>query len=243
MMHNKQKDCMKRKLVVLSGAGISAESGFATFRDSGGLWENHPVERVATPEGWAADPDYVNAFYNGLRQQLVTAQPNRGHQLLAELEEEWDVTIITQNVDDLHERAGSSHVVHLHGELMKVTSSQQPDNPDCITTLSAPHLNVLPGQRAADGSLMRPYIVWFGEAVPMIEHAAQLVAQADVFVIVGTSLVVYPAAGLVHYAPQNCSIYLIDPNEVKVPSSKRITFIQQGAAAGIAQLCALLANS
>lgn len=234
---------MKRKLVVLSGAGISAESGFATFRDSGGLWENHPVERVATPEGWAADPDYVNDFYNGLRQQLVTAQPNRGHQLLAELEEQWDVTIITQNVDDLHERAGSSHVVHLHGELMKVTSSQQPDNPDCITTLSAPHLNVLPGQRAADGSLMRPYIVWFGEAVPMIEHAAQIVAQADVFVIVGTSLVVYPAAGLVHYAPQNCLIYLIDPNEVKVPSSKRITFIQQGAAAGIAQLCALLANS
>lgn len=233
---------MKRKLVVLSGAGISAESGFATFRDSGGLWENHPVERVATPEGWAADPDYVNAFYNGLRQQLVTAQPNRGHQLLAELEEEWDVTIITQNVDDLHERAGSSHVVHLHGELMKVTSSQQPDNPDCITTLSAPHLNVLPGQRAADGSLMRPYIVWFGEAVPMIEHAAELVAQADVFVIVGTSLVVYPAAGLVYYAPQNCPIYLIDPNEVKVPSSKRITFIQQGAAAGITQLCALLAN-
>ena len=190
MMHNKQKDCMKRKLVVLSGAGISAESGFATFRDSGGLWENHPVERVGTPEGWAADPDYVNNFYNGLRQQLVTAQPNRGHQLLADLEEQWDVTIITQNVDDLHERAGSSHVVHLHGELMKVTSSQQPDNPDCITTLSAPHLNVLPGQRAADGSLMRPYIVWFGEAVPMIEHAAELVAQADVFVIVGTSLVV-----------------------------------------------------
>lgn len=234
---------MKRKLVVLSGAGISAESGFATFRDSGGLWENHPVERVATLEGWAADPDYVNAFYNGLRQQLVTAQPNRGHQLLADLEKQWDVTIITQNVDDLHERAGSSHVVHLHGELMKVTSSQQPDNPDCITTLSAPHLNVLPGQRAVDGSLMRPYIVWFGEAVPMIEHAAQLVAQADVFVIVGTSLVVYPAAGLVHYASQNCPIYLIDPNEVKVPSSKRITFIQQGAAAGIAQLCALLANS
>ena len=234
---------MKRKLVVLSGAGISAESGFATFRDSGGLWENHPVERVATPEGWAADPDYVNAFYNGLRQQLVTAQPNRGHQLLADLEEQWDVTIITQNVDDLHERAGSSHVVHLHGELMKVTSSQHPDNPDCITTLSAPHLNVLPGQRAADGSLMRPYIVWFGEAVPMIEHAAELVAQADVFVIVGTSLVVYPAAGLVHYASQNCPIYLIDPNEVKVPSSKRITFIQQGAAAGIAQLCALLAKS
>lgn len=234
---------MKRKLVVLSGAGISAESGFATFRDSGGLWENHPVERVATPEGWAADPDYVNDFYNGLRQQLVTAQPNCGHQLLADLEEQWDVTIITQNVDDLHERAGSSHVVHLHGELMKVTSSQQPDNPDCITTLSAPYLDVLPGQRAADGSLMRPYIVWFGEAVPMIEHAAELVAQADVFVIVGTSLVVYPAAGLVHYAPQNCPIYLIDPNEVKVPSSKRITFIQQGAAAGIAQLCALLANS
>lgn len=164
MMHNKQKDCMKRKLVVLSGAGISAESGFATFRDSGGLWENHPVERVATPEGWAADPDYVNAFYNGLRQQLVTAQPNRGHQLLADLEEQWDVTIITQNVDDLHERAGSSRVVHLHGELMKVTSSQQPDNPDCITTLSAPHLNVFPGQRAADGSLMRP--TSFGLAKP-----------------------------------------------------------------------------
>lgn len=232
---------MKRKLVVLTGAGMSAESGFATFRDSGGLWETHPVERVATPEGWTADPDYVNGFYNGLRRQLISAHPNRGHELLAALERDWDVHIITQNVDDLHERAGSTQVLHLHGELMKVTSSRDPENPAFITTLAPPHLEVAPGQCAADGSLLRPYIVWFGEAVPMIEVAADLVSQADVFVIVGTSLVVYPAAGLVHYARQDTPIYLIDPNEVNVPSSHRFTFIQQGASEGIAHLCSLLA--
>ena len=233
---------MKRKLVVLTGAGMSAESGFATFRDSGGLWETHPVERVATPEGWTADPDYVNGFYNGLRRQLTAAHPNRGHELLAALERDWDVHIITQNVDDLHERAGSTQVLHLHGELMKVTSSRDPENPAFITTLTPPHLKVAPGQCAADGSLLRPYIVWFGEAVPMIEVAADLVSQADVFVIVGTSLVVYPAAGLVHYARQDTPIYLIDPNEVNVPSSHRFTFIQQGASEGIAHLCSLLAT-
>lgn len=222
---------------------MSAESGFATFRDSDGLWETHPVERVATPQGWAADPDYVNAFYNGLRRQLVTAQPNRGHELLAELERDWDVTIITQNVDDLHERAGSTKVVHLHGELMKVCSSRDPENAACIETLAPPHLEVAPGQRAADGSLLRPYIVWFGEAVPLIEQAAELVSEADVFVIVGTSLVVYPAAGLVSYARKETPIYLIDPQEVEVPSSHRITFLQHGASEGIAQLCQLLASS
>lgn len=241
MIHSKHSDGMKRKLVVLTGAGMSAESGFATFRDSGGLWETHPVERVATPEGWTADPDYVNGFYNGLRRQLVAAHPNRGHELLAALERDWDVHIITQNVDDLHERAGSTQVLHLHGELMKVTSSRDPENPAFITTLTPPHLEVAPGQCAADGSLLRPYIVWFGEAVPMIEVAADLVSQADVFVIVGTSLVVYPAAGLVHYARQDTPIYLIDPNEVNVPSSHRFTFIQQGASEGIAHLCSLLA--
>lgn len=196
---------------------------------------------VATPEGWAAAPDYVNGFYNGLRRQLIAAHPNRGHELLAALERDWDVHIITQNVDDLHERAGSTQVLHLHGELMKVTSSHDPENPAFITTLTPPHLEVAPGQCAADGSLLRPYIVWFGEAVPMIEVAADLVSQADVFVIVGTSLVVYPAAGLVHYARQDTPIYLIDPNEVNVPSSHRFTFIQQGASEGIAHLCSLLA--
>jgi len=160
---------------------------------------------------------------------------------LAALERDWDVHIITQNVDDLHERAGSTQVLHLHGELMKVTSSRDPENPAFITTLTPPHLEVAPGQCAADGSLLRPYIVWFGEAVPMIEVAVDLVSQADVFVIVGTSLVVYPAAGLVHYARQDTPIYLIDPNEVNVPSSHRFTFIQQGASEGIAHLCSLLA--
>lgn len=233
---------MRQKLVVLTGAGMSAESGFATFRDQGGLWENHPVERVATPEGWAADADYVNDFYNQLRHQLLKAQPNRGHLLLADLERDWDVTIITQNVDDLHERAGSSHVIHLHGELMKATSSRHPEDAACIVTLAPPHLDISPEDLAADGSKLRPYIVWFGEAVPQIEVAAAMVQQADVLVIIGTSLVVYPAAGLVEYARRDVPIFLIDPQTVHVPSSRSITFIQKGASEGVAQLCHLLSN-
>lgn len=225
-----------KKLVVLTGAGISAESGFATFRDSGGLWETHPVERVATPEGWMRDPDFVNEFYNGLRHQLVEARPNRAHEILAELERDYDVTVITQNVDDLHDRAGSSRVIYLHGELMKACSSRDPENPYHIVSLDRDHLDIEPGQRAGDGSLLRPFIVWFGESVPMIEPAAQAVMEADIFVIVGTSLVVYPAAGLINYCRPGTPIYLIDPKEVQTPAGLPVTVIQDVATRGMARL-------
>ena len=177
-----------KKLVVLTGAGISAESGFETFRDSGGLWEKYPVEKVATPEGWHENPDLVTDCYNGLRTQLIAAQPNAAHRILAELEAHFDVTVVTQNVDDLHERAGSSHVIHLHGELMKVCSSADPDDPRYQETLTPERIAVHHGERAGDGSLLRPWIVWFGEAVPNLEAAAEETARADIFVIVGSSL-------------------------------------------------------
>jgi len=225
-----------KKLVVLSGAGMSAESGFSTFRDAGGLWERYPVEKVATPEGWAEDPGLVTDFYNGLRKQLVAARPNRGHELLAEMERDFSVTVITQNVDDLHERAGSSHVIHLHGELMKVCSSRDPDNPFHIRTLPADHLEVAHGERAGDGSLLRPWIVWFGEAVPKLEEAAREVEKADIFVIIGSSLNVYPAAGLVQYAPAHAQIFLIDPKEVRVPGYRQVEVIQDVASTGVEAL-------
>lgn len=225
-----------KKLVVLSGAGMSAESGFSTFRDAGGLWERYPVEKVATPEGWQADPDLVTDFYNGLRRQLVEARPNRGHEILAEMEADFDVTVITQNVDDLHERAGSSHVIHLHGELMKVCSSRDPDNPFFIRTLPPDHLEVAHGERAGDGSLLRPWIVWFGEAVPRLADAAAEVEQADAFAIIGSSLNVYPAAGLVRYVPEGAPVFLIDPKEVNVPSHREIRVIRDVASTGTAEL-------
>lgn len=215
---------------------MSAESGFSTFRDAGGLWEQYPVEKVATPEGWQEDPNLVTDFYNGLRQQLVAARPNRGHEILAEMEQDYDVRIITQNVDDLHERAGSSHVIHLHGELMKVCSSRDPDNPHFIRTLSQTHLQVAHGERAGDGSLLRPWIVWFGEAVPRLTDAIAEVEQADIFVIIGSSLNVYPAAGLVHYVPNGAPIYLIDPKEVQVPAHRAVEVIQEVASVGCQRL-------
>ena len=215
---------------------MSAESGFSTFRDAGGLWEQYPVEKVATPEGWQEDPNLVTDFYNGLRQQLVAARPNRGHEILAEMEQDYDVRIITQNVDDLHERAGSSHVIHLHGELMKVCSSRDPDNPHFIRTLPLSHLEVTHGERAGDGSLLRPWIVWFGEAVPRLTDAIAEVEQADVFVIIGSSLNVYPAAGLVHYVPAGAPIYLIDPKEVQVPAHRAVEVIQEVASVGVERL-------
>lgn len=215
---------------------MSAESGFSTFRDAGGLWEQYPVEKVATPEGWQEDPNLVTDFYNGLRQQLVAARPNRGHEILAEMEQDYDVRIITQNVDDLHERAGSSHVIHLHGELMKVCSSRDPDNPHFIRTLPQTHLQVAHGERAGDGSLLRPWIVWFGEAVPRLTDAIAEVEQADIFVIIGSSLNVYPAAGLVHYVPNGAPIYLIDPKEVQVPAHRAVEVIQAVASDGCEQL-------
>lgn len=215
---------------------MSAESGFSTFRDAGGLWEQYPVEKVATPEGWQEDPNLVTDFYNGLRQQLVAARPNRGHEILAEMEQDYDVRIITQNVDDLHERAGSSHVIHLHGELMKVCSSRDPDNPHFIRTLPQTHLQVPHGERAGDGSLLRPWIVWFGEAVPRLTDAIAEVEQADIFVIIGSSLNVYPAAGLVHYVPAGAPIYLIDPKEVQVPAHRAVEVIQEVASVGCQRL-------
>lgn len=225
-----------RKLVVLTGAGMSAESGFETFRDAGGLWERYPVEQVATPAGWEADPALVTGFYNGLRRQLAAAQPNEGHRLLALMERDFEVTVVTQNVDDLHERAGSSHVIHLHGELMKVCSSLRPDDTAQHRTLTPGHTDVAPGERAPDGSLLRPWIVWFGEAVPRLEEAARAVAAADVFVIIGTSLNVYPAAGLVRHVPAGCPVFLIDPKEVRVAAACRVEVIREVASRGVALL-------
>lgn len=222
-----------KKLVVLTGAGMSAESGFETFRDAGGLWERYPVEAVATPEGWERDPALVTDFYNGLRRQLIAARPNEGHRILAELEERFRVTVITQNVDDLHERAGSSHVIHLHGELMKVCSSRTPDDPRYIRRLSEEHPDVAHGQLAGDGSLLRPWIVWFGEAVPRLAEAADEIAQADLFVIIGTSLNVYPAAGLVRHVPNGSPVWLIDPQEVRVPASRSVETIREVASRGL----------
>ena len=230
----------KQRLVVLSGAGISQESGFETFRDSGGLWEKYPVEQVATPEGWEANPNLVTDFYNGLREQLLKAQPNRAHRLLARLEQYYEVTVVTQNVDDLHERGGSTQVIHLHGELMKVCSSDRPNDSRYIRTLLPDEVMVPHGARCADGSLLRPWIVWFGESVPNIEPAAEAVEQADIFVIVGTSLNVYPAAGLVRYTRPGVPVYLIDPAEVKIAKSASLTVIQDVASRGVEKLCRLL---
>ena len=229
-----------KKLVILTGAGMSAESGISTFRDSGGLWDQYPVEQVATPEGYAANPELVINFYNERRKQLLEVKPNQGHLLLAEMEKDFDVTVITQNVDNLHERAGSSKVIHLHGELTKVTSSKNPNKASCIRELSPDEYEVKMGDKAADGSQLRPFIVWFGEAVPMIEPAIELVEQADIFVIIGTSLNVYPAAGLLNYVRPNVPVYLIDPKQVNVTSGRNIHVIQKGASEGVEQLKKML---
>lgn len=229
-----------KNLVVLTGAGMSAESGISTFRDSGGLWDRYPVEQVATPEGYAANPKLVIDFYNERRKQLLEVEPNRGHELLAELERDFKVTVITQNVDNLHERAGSSHVVHLHGELTKVTSSREPDNPAYVKELLPEEYEVKMGDLAADGSQLRPFIVWFGEAVPMIETVIDYVEKADIFVIIGTSLNVYPAAGLLNYVPRGVPVYLIDPKEVKISSGRPVMVIQKGASEGVAELKKML---
>lgn len=222
-----------KKLIVLTGAGMSAESGISTFRGGGGLWDKYPVEQVATPEGYVADPALVTKFYNERRKQLLSVQPNRGHELLAEMEKEFQVTIITQNVDNLHERAGSSEVIHLHGELTKVTSSWQPNNPKFVKELTPEEYEIKIGDLADDGSQLRPFIVWFGESVPMIEKAIEYCETADVFLIIGTSLNVYPAAGLLNYVPVHVPVYLIDPNDVTIPSGRQVHVIQKGASEGM----------
>ena len=227
----------KKRLVVLTGAGISAESGISTFRDSDGLWNEYRVEDVATPEGFYRNPKLVLDFYNDMRKDLKNHQPNYGHIGLKELEEDFDVKIITQNVDDLHERAGSSSIIHLHGELMKVCSS---NDTSLVTTLPSMESEIHVGDKASDGSQLRPFIVWFSEPVPMIEPAIEWVEQADIFLIVGSSLVVYPAAGLVHYLRREVPIYVIDPKPVTVPSSRPIYMIQKGASEGMKEFISMV---
>ena len=229
-----------KKVVFLTGAGMSVESGFKTFRGNDGLWEDYPVEQVASHEGWEANPTLVNNFYNRLRKKLDTALPNNGHQLIKELEKAYDVVVITQNVDNLHEKAGSRKVIHLHGELSKVCSSNDPYDSRYIRELPPEDCEVVPGTLAGDGSLERPFIVFFGEAVPMIEPAMEEAAQADVFVIIGTSLNVYPAAGLVRYVRPGIPIYLIDPDNAPAGSAGHVIHIQKGASEGMEELIKLL---
>ncbi len=220
-----------KKLVVLTGSGISAESGLKTFREMGGLWEEYNVMEVASPEAWESNRDLVLRFYNERRKQLMQAEPNPGHLGLADLEDYFDVEIITQNVDDLHERAGSTKVLHLHGELKKVRSTV---DPNLIYELDGWELKA--GDKCEKGSQLRPHIVWFGEPVPAIGQAAEIVQQADIFTVIGTSLVVYPAAGLIHYVSSTIPIYVIDPNEVQTPYLKNVEFIQEKAGVGVGLL-------
>lgn len=230
---------MKKKVVILTGAGMSVESGLSTFRDAGGLWDNYPVERVATHEGWLMDPNYVNDFYNMLRMKYRDVAPCEGHRLVKALEDNYDVTVVTQNVDNLHEQAGSSKVIHLHGEMMKMCSSRDVDNP--MFHVSLPHegfgelgLEVPHGEKAGDGSLLRPFIVFFGENVPNMYDAAEEAKKADIFIIIGTSLNVYPAAGLVQYVRPGVPVYLIDPKPVATRGN--VMQIQKGASEGMKEL-------
>ncbi|MEI7581988.1 NAD-dependent deacylase [Runella sp.] len=220
---------VKKKLVVLSGAGISAESGIKTFRDSDGLWEGYSIEDVATPEGWRKNPQLVLDFYNERRKQGLTAQPNAAHLILVELERYFDVQIITQNVDNLHEKAGSAKVLHLHGELYKSRSTK---DPSLVYDIEGWELNL--GDKCELGSQLRPNIVWFHEEVPMMEPAVELAEQADIFIVVGTSLVVYPAAGLVYYVRPRVPVFVIDPKTPEMSgSTKYVTFIQEKATVGM----------
>lgn len=231
---------MKKNLVILSGAGMSAESGISTFRDAGGLWDKYPVMQVASAEGYVRDPELVINFYNERRKQLLDVAPNAGHIGLAELEKDFNVTVVTQNVDNLHERAGSTHIIHLHGELTKVCSSRDPYNPRYVKELKPEEYEVKMGDKAGDGSQLRPFIVWFGEAVPEIETAVDYVEKADIFVIIGTSMNVYPAAGLLNYVPRTAEVYLIDPKPVDTHSMRQIHIIQKGASEGVKELKKLL---
>lgn len=226
-------------MIVLTGAGMSAESGISTFRDAGGLWDKYPLEQVATPEGFASNPQLVLDFYNVRRQQLIDVAPNRGHILLAEMENEFDVTIITQNIDNLHERAGSKNVLHLHGELMKVQST---GDPQLIYELTPKNCEIKIGDVCEKGYQLRPFVVWFGEPVPMIEKATHVATQADIFVIIGTSLNVYPAAGLLDYVPHGVPVYLIDPKPVHTQRAN-IRFIPKSASDGLEEIRSYLNKS
>ena len=220
-----------KNLVILSGAGMSAESGVKTFRDNDGLWQNYRVEEVASPIAWHRDPELVLEFYNQRRKQLFEVEPNDGHLALVRLEEKYNVRIVTQNVDDLHERAGSSNVMHLHGELKK---SRSTIDSDLIYTMD--HWELKLGDKCEKGSQLRPHIVWFGEAVDMIGPAAEVVSTADILIIVGTSMVVYPAAGLVNYVSDNVEKYYVDPQAFMVPGISNLKIIKEKAGIGLPKL-------
>lgn len=230
-----------KNLVVSTGAGISAESGMSTYRDAGGLWDNYPVMQVASSEGWARDPGLIHSFYNNLRKKMVDGvKPNAAHFGLVELENSFNVQVVTQNVDDLHERAGSSHVLHLHGELMKVRSTARPDRVYTLPCdlLTDKGIETSLETRDPYGDPVRPHIVFFGESVPNFEPAVELASKADIFVVIGTSMAVYPAAALLQYAPSTAQIYYIDPRPVKVPS--KVHVIPKVATEGVRDLIALL---
>lgn len=217
-----------KKLVILSGAGVSAESGIRTFRDSDGLWEEYPVEDVATLDGWYRNPELVTQFYNDRRHDIKNAQPNDAHKIIGELEQYFDVTVITQNIDNLHERGGSKHVIHLHGEITKACSEK---GKGCVEEIG--YRDIKYGETARDGHMLRPFIVWFGEDVPLMTEASEIVRQADILIVIGTSLNVYPAAYLVYDAPADCPIYLIDPKEVQTHGSRKVEFIREKATVGM----------
>lgn len=223
---------MNKKIVVLTGAGISAESGIKTFRDSGGLWENYDVSQVASIDGWRANQEFVLKFYNERRKQLESAKPNTAHESLARLEEKYDVQIITQNVDNLHERAGSKNVLHLHGLLTQARSSI---DVNLVYDIGYKEINL--GDKCEKGSQLRPNVVWFGEAVPLIDKAFEICSTANIFIVIGTSMVVYPAAGLIEYVPKNAEIYVIDPVKPNLYGNfQNITFIQEPATIGTEKL-------
>lgn len=225
-----------KKLVILTGAGMSAESGISTFRDSDGLWEKYRVEEVATPEGFAANPELVQNFYNQRRRELLKTTPNAGHTGLAALEKYFEVFIITQNIDNLHERAGNKNIIHLHGELMKSRSTGYPYT---VYDIDPRNPDIHMGDKDEKGYQLRPHVVWFGESVPMIEPAIKITQQADIFVVIGTSLNVYPAAGLLHYVPKGVPIYLIDPKDVDTHRPD-VHYIKAGASEGVRKLSEIL---
>lgn len=222
---------MKPKLVVFTGAGISAESGIKTFRDSGGLWEEFDINEVATPQAWEKNQRLVLDFYNKRRKQVLEAKPNKAHFALVELEQKFDVQIITQNIDDLHERAGSKKVLHLHGE---ITKSRSTVDSSLIYKIAGEEIKF--GDKCEKGSQLRPHIVWFGEMVPMMETAYIIAQKADIFVVVGTSMAVYPAAGIIDYSPQDIPKYLIDPSDIKVTGIANLQVIKEKASIGLPKL-------
>ena len=222
---------MGSKIVILTGAGVSAESGLKTFRDSGGLWENHSIMDVATPEAWSKNPELVLDFYNQRRTQMYEAEPNKAHLALKELEESFEVSIITQNVDNLHERAGSTNILHLHGELSKVRSERYSE-----LIYECGNKQIKLGDLCEKGTQLRPHIVWFGEDVPMIIPAMELVSQADILIVIGTSLNVYPAAGLLYHASYNCRKFLIDPAESTTGNIYNLEHIKESAGVGVPNL-------